>query len=111
MYKSAFNTGEYSPHKSIEQGINWKALNYSLAAFGYLVLEELSGNGNYGLLDQIAALEWVKENIEAFGGNPKDVGIHIDGSGEVMSILTAGDDLWAEFRWNFSVGAFGVSIR
>lgn len=45
-------------------------LNYRLSAWGFLMGEEVeaSGNGNLGLRDQRIALEWVQENIAAFGG-------------------------------------------
>lgn len=54
-------------------------INYRLAALGFLTLPELASesesgsSGNYGLLDQIAALKWVQRNIERFGGDPARV--------------------------------------
>jgi len=53
-------------------------LQYRLGAWGYLELSQVGGqeyaeSGNVGLLDQIAALKWVKENIERFGGDPNNV--------------------------------------
>ena len=53
-------------------------INYRLGAFGFLNLEQLTGGkitatGNEGLLDQVAALKWVKDNIAAFGGDPQNV--------------------------------------
>jgi len=52
-------------------GVTVVAANYRLGAFGYLNDETLGAN--FGVLDQIAALRWVQENIEAFGGNPSRV--------------------------------------
>ncbi len=49
-------------------------INYRLSAFGFLDLPSLgAGNGDFGLLDQQAALRWVQRNAFAFGGNPRDV--------------------------------------
>ena len=47
--------------------------NYRLGAVGWLTYSALpeGGSGNYGLMDQIAALHWVHDNIAAFGGDPK----------------------------------------
>ena len=51
-------------------------INYRLGAFGFLALRGLDGkstSGDYGLMDQQAALRWVQRNARAFGGNPRDV--------------------------------------
>jgi len=77
-------------------------VNYRLGALGFLATPELSqesghhASGNYGLLDQIAALQWVQKNIAAFGGDPRRVTIfgHSAGAGSVgflcMSPLAKG---------------------
>ena len=69
---------------------------YRLGPLGFLALPELTrespnhSSGNYGLMDQIAALEWVQRNIAAFGGNPKCVTIAGQSSGAIsVSILMA----------------------
>jgi para-nitrobenzyl esterase len=54
------------------------SINYRLGAFGFMNLKEITGGripstGNEGLLDQVAALDWVRENIAAFGGNPENI--------------------------------------
>ncbi len=66
-------------------------LNYRLGALGFLNLRKLSGRSdapaNLGLLDQIAALEWVRDNIEGFGGDPENVTIFGESAGG-MSVGT-----------------------
>lgn len=66
--------------------------NYRLGALGFLHLEALGGSeyrgsGNVGLLDQIAALRWVQDNIAAFGGDPGNVTIFGESAGG-MSVAT-----------------------
>lgn len=62
-------------------------LNYRLGALGWLTLPQLGAedsqgaSGNYGFLDQQAALRWVKRNIKAFGGNPNNVTIMGESAG------------------------------
>ena len=66
-------------------GIVCVTINYRVGAEGFLYLGE--GNANRGLLDQIAALEWVQENIAAFGGDPGNVTIFGESAGG-MSVGT-----------------------
>lgn len=69
------------------QGVVVVSLNYRLGVFGFLAHPALSRespqgvSGNYGLLDMVAALEWVKRNIGAFGGDPKNVTIFGESAG------------------------------
>jgi para-nitrobenzyl esterase len=72
-------------------------INYRLGALGYLAHPALSAessqkvSGNYGLLDQIAALRWVKANIAAFGGDPDNVTVAGESAGglSVMYLLAS----------------------
>ena len=63
------------------QGVILVTINYRLNIFGWMVHPELDAespegvSGNYGLLDQIAALKWVSRNIRAFGGDPDNITI------------------------------------
>lgn len=58
-----------------QQGAMVVTINYRLGAFGFLTAPGLRAPANLGLLDQQAALKWVKRNATAFGGNPRNVTI------------------------------------
>jgi para-nitrobenzyl esterase len=75
----------YDGGRFARDGIVCVSINYRVAIDGFLTLEE--GNANRGLLDQIAALEWVRENIAAFGGDPGNVTIFGESAG-ALSIGT-----------------------
>ena len=67
-------------------------INYRLGALGFLYFDEMKGkkagfDNNLGIRDQVAALQWVKENIAAFGGDPETVTIFGESAGGV-SVLT-----------------------
>lgn len=78
---------DYQGETLAREGMIVVNMGYRLGVFGFLASEELaaeSGNGttgNYGLLDQIKALEWVQENIAAFGGDPDNVTLSGESAG------------------------------
>ena len=79
------STDLYQANGLVEHGVVLVTINYRLGPFGYLahpaLTEEAGTSGNYGLLDQIAALEWVKRNITAFGGDPENVTVFGESAG------------------------------
>ncbi len=70
-----------------KKGVVVVSFNYRLGIFGFFAHPELSkesghgASGNYGLLDQVAALQWVQKNIAAFGGDPENVTIFGESAG------------------------------
>ena len=78
---------DYSGEGLARKGIIVVNLGYRLGVFGFLATEELQAEdpngstGNYGLMDQIKALEWVRDNIAAFGGDPDNVTLSGESAG------------------------------
>jgi para-nitrobenzyl esterase len=98
IHGGGFSTGagsriNYNGEKLTKRGdVVVVTINYRLGALGFLNLNEITGGkipstGNEGLLDQIAALKWVKNNISAFGGDPNNVTIFGESAGS-MSVAT-----------------------
>lgn len=92
---------DYSPSALVGQGVAVVTLNYRLGPLGFLAHPALTAegggaSGNYGLMDQQAALQWVKANIAAFGGDPANVTIFGESAGalsthfQIASPLAAG---------------------
>jgi para-nitrobenzyl esterase len=68
---------DYNPTALVKDGVTVVTINYRLGELGFLADSALASRagdaGNYGLMDQQAALRWVKANIAAFGGDPRNV--------------------------------------
>ena len=81
------NQGFSDSNALASRGVVQVNINYRLGIWGYfahpeLVAEDPAGStGNYGLLDQIAALQWVRDNIEQFGGDPDNITIFGESAG------------------------------
>ena len=84
---------EFDGELLASKGVVLVTLNYRVGVMGFLAHPDLSeesghsGSGNYGILDQIAALEWVKANIAGFGGDPGNVTVFGQSAG-AMSVQT-----------------------
>lgn len=89
-------TRTYDGTAFAKKGVVLVTVNYRLGPLGYLAHPELTAespnhsSGNYGVLDQIAALKWVQKNIAAFGGDPRRVTIFGESAGSwSVNILVA----------------------
>ena len=101
IFGGGFQNGDgseprYDGESMARKGIVAVSLNYRTNIFGFFVHPELTkesphgASGNYGLLDQVAALQWVQKNIAAFGGDPKRVTIAGESAGSIsVSALMA----------------------
>lgn len=86
----------YDGAKLAHNGIVFVSINYRLGALGFLAHPALSADsplgvsGNYGTLDQIAALQWIQRNISAFGGDPNNITVIGQSAGSMsLNLLTA----------------------
>jgi para-nitrobenzyl esterase len=101
----------YDGESMAKKGIVVITCNYRLNIFGNFAHPDLSkeaaykASGNYGLLDQVAALQWVQKNIAAFGGDPKKVTI----AGESAGSISVSYQMASPLAKNLIAGAIGES--
>ena len=101
IFGGGFNMGStsnpgYSGENLAKKGVVLVSLGYRIGQLGFLAHAELTAespnhaSGNYGLMDMIAALQWIKDNIAAFGGDPDKVTIFGESAGGIaVSMLCA----------------------
>ena len=101
IYGGGFRSGGsgcaiYDGEAMAKKGVVFVSINYRVGVFGFLAHPELTqeasyhASGNYGILDMIAALRWVKRNIRKFGGDPSNVTIAGQSAGAFgVNYLTA----------------------
>lgn len=116
FYGGGFVAGDgseprYDGESMSKKGIVVVTCNYRLNIFGFLAHPELSSespykaSGNYGLLDQVAALKWVQKNIAAFGGDPRKVTI----AGESAGSISVSYQMASPLSKGMIAGAIGES--
>jgi len=116
VFGGGFQNGDgseprYDGASMARRGIVAVSVNYRTNVFGFLSHPELTresphhASGNYGLLDQVAALRWVQQNIAAFGGDPKRVTI----AGESAGSLSVSALMASPLSRGLMAGAIGES--
>jgi para-nitrobenzyl esterase len=116
FYGGGFIAGDgseprYDGESMARKGMVAVTVNYRLGVFGFFAYPELTkesphhASGNYGLLDQHAALDWVRQNIAAFGGNPKRVTI----AGESAGSISVSAQMASPLSKGLIAGAIGES--
>jgi len=84
-------SNDYNPAELVRHGVVVVTINYRLGALGFLADSALASrrggpSGNYGLMDQQAALRWVQRNIRGFGGDPGDVTLFGESAGGLSTL-------------------------
>ncbi|MBB4613468.1 carboxylesterase/lipase family protein [Novosphingobium taihuense] len=115
FYVGSGSVGIYGGEALANEGAVFVNLNYRVGPLGFLATPELraespdGASGNYGLLDQIAALRWVKANIARFGGDPENVTIAGQSAGS-MSVLALQASPLAKGLFDKAVGMSGANL-
>jgi para-nitrobenzyl esterase len=119
IHGGGFTSGagrDYDPTKLTADGVVLVTINYRLGALGFLSHPALASSpggpsGNYGLMDQQAALRWVRSNIEQFGGDPDNVTIAGESAGgtAVLAHLVSGSSRGLFQRAIVESGSFALT--
>lgn len=121
IYGGAFTGGSasspiYSGEPLAKKGVVYVALNYRLGVFGFLAHPDLTresghnASGNWGFLDQVAALKWIQRNIAAFGGDPGNVTLVGQSAGS-MSITDLQASPLAKGLFQRVLGMSGTTVK
>ncbi len=112
LLNGSASTPLYAGDVLARRGVIVVTFNYRLGALGFLAHPELTRespqkvSGNYGLLDQVAAMQWVKRNIAAFGGDPDNITVFGQSSGSI-SISALGASPLAKGLYRRAIGQSG----
>lgn len=95
--RGSASEAQYDGNNLAKKGVVYVSVNYRLGVFGFLAHPDLTresdrhASGNYALLDQIAALQWIQRNIAKFGGNPNSVMLygHSAGASNLAALMAS----------------------
>ncbi len=120
IYGGGFTQGSasmpiYGGQNIVKKGVIYVAINYRVGVFGFMAHPDAtkesghSASGNWGMLDQVAGLKWVKRNIAAFGGDPANVTILGESAGS-MAVNELQASPLAQGLFQKAVGWSGASV-
>jgi para-nitrobenzyl esterase len=120
IYGGGFRAGSTSEERQdggnlSKKGVLVVSMNYRMGIFGFFSLPDMAkesghdASGNYGLMDQLAALTWVKENIASFGGDPDNVTIFGESAGSSSVSALMASPL-AKGLFNRAIGESGAEF-
>jgi para-nitrobenzyl esterase len=120
IYGGGFSAGSTSEPRQdggnlCKKGVIVVSMNYRLSVFGFMTLPGLDaesgygGSGNYGIMDQVAALRWVRANIATFGGDPDNVTIFGESAGSYSVSVIVASPL-ARGLFNRAIGESGSLV-
>lgn len=122
IHGGGFHTGSsrlnlYGPNYLMDKDIILVTINYRLGILGFLSTGDDVAPGNFGMKDQVLALKWVQNNIQAFGGDPKRVTIFGDSAGgasvthHAMSDKSNGKIIHIVLKFKFFKSFFTESFK
>ena len=92
------------------QGVVVVVIQYRLGPLGFMTTGDAASPGNYGMLDQVEALTWVRENIEEFGGDPEKVTIFGQDAGAISVSLHLSSP-WSRGLFHQAIAESGMSFH
>lgn len=105
------NSSELNPFQLVfKQKVIIVTVAFRLGVFGFFTTNDGEASGNYGLMDQSAALLWVNRNIQLFNGNPKSVTLMGHGAGAVSISLHLTSGEWSEDLFQKAIIMSGSSL-
>lgn len=102
-------SGDIDGHALAAEGVVVVSFNYRLGPIGFFAHPELDGPVNFGLLDMVAALAWVRENIANFGGDPGNVTVFgVSAGGQAVNLLMSSPQARGLFQRAIAQSGYGT---
>lgn len=105
------NSSEFNPFQLVfKQGVIVVTIGFRLGFFGFFTTNDGESPGNYGLMDQSVALDWISKNIQVFNGNPKSITLMGHGAGAVSALLHLTSGEWSSEKFQKLIVMSGTPL-